>query len=120
MYVFVDILLMIPTAPKDFDGLKAWRTGLEKFLMRVANHPVLSCTKVFHLFLTAKDDKVWEQGGVYNKAESLKYKFCCIFTRTEVNIQIIQSYVIHHGSSLNSDRVDFFALKRTMCTNIYG
>ena len=43
---------------KDPDGVEARRKGLEHFLMRVVRHPVLSCTKLFHAFLTAKDDKV--------------------------------------------------------------
>ena len=56
-YVYT-ILTVLTSAPKDFDGMKSRRAGLEKFLARVARHPVLSCTKLFHLFLTTKDDKV--------------------------------------------------------------
>ena len=37
---------------------EARRRGLEKFLIRIARHPVLSSTKLFREFLTAKDEKV--------------------------------------------------------------
>ena len=38
------------------------RKGLEKFLRKVAHHPVLGCTRFIKVFLTdenAKSDKVW-------------------------------------------------------------
>ena len=37
---------------------EARRRGLEKFLIRIARHPVLASTKLFREFLTAKDEKV--------------------------------------------------------------
>lgn len=37
---------------------EARRKGLEKFLIRIARHPVLASTKLFREFLTAKDEKV--------------------------------------------------------------
>ena len=46
------------TDAKDPDGVEARRRGLERFLARVAKHPVLCSTKLFHVFLTLKDDKV--------------------------------------------------------------
>ena len=48
----------IHVGPTDPDGVEARRRGLERFLARVSGHPVLGCTKIFHTFLTAKDDKV--------------------------------------------------------------
>ena len=44
------------------DGIEARRRGLENFLNRVANHPVLGCTKLLRDFLTEKDDKDWKIG----------------------------------------------------------
>ena len=43
-------------------GIEARRRGLEHFLNRVANHPVLGSTRLLHDFLTAKDDKDWKIG----------------------------------------------------------
>ena len=41
---------------------EARRKGLEKFLIRIARHPVLASTKLFREFLTAKDEKVKKKG----------------------------------------------------------
>ena len=47
------------TGLSELEGNEARRRGLEKFLVRVARHPVLASTKLFHEFLTArKDEKV--------------------------------------------------------------
>ena len=40
------------------DGIELRRRGLEKFLHRIAIHPLLGSTKLFQDFLTIKDDKV--------------------------------------------------------------
>ncbi len=43
-------------------GIEARRRGLENFLNRVANHPVLGSTKLLRDFLVEKDDKDWKIG----------------------------------------------------------
>ena len=40
------------------DFIESRRRGLERFLNRVAKHPVLGCTKILYEFLTASGDKV--------------------------------------------------------------
>lgn len=45
----------------DLAALETRRRQLEKFLTRVAKHPLLSATKVFYEFLTVNDEKIGKQ-----------------------------------------------------------
>eukprot|EP00731_Ephydatia_muelleri_P002526 Em0001g2526a len=49
------------TSSSDLTALETRRRRLEKFLIRVARHPLLGATKVFYEFLTVNDEKIGKQ-----------------------------------------------------------
>ncbi len=59
LLLLVNVWFHASLGARDPDGVEARRRGLERFLERVAKHPVLCSTKIFHAFLTAKDEKVY-------------------------------------------------------------
>ena len=58
--LFIERTTLSPPGLSGIEENEARRRGLEKFLIRIARHPVLSSTKLFREFLTAKDEKVLE------------------------------------------------------------
>ena len=62
---------------RDPEGIEARRRGLERFLSRVSSHPVLGSAKLFHTFLTAKDEKV----NAHRLQKRLPiHHLCCLLT----------------------------------------
>ena len=54
----------------DADFVESRRRGLQRFLNRVANHPVLGASSVFRHFLTVTDQKQWKTGKRQAEAEA--------------------------------------------------
>ena len=57
------------------DFIENRRRGLQRFLNRVANHPVLGASSVFRHFLSVTDQKQWKSGKRRHEAEASASKF---------------------------------------------
>ncbi|XP_003384967.1 PREDICTED: uncharacterized protein LOC100640359 [Amphimedon queenslandica] len=56
----------------DDDFKESRRRGLERFLNRVAKHPILGSTKILQVFLMATDEKEWRIGGTGKHTSFIK------------------------------------------------
>ena len=63
---------------RDPEGVEARRRGLERFLRRVASHPVLGSAKLLYTFLTAKDDKVGLPTEIKRLVNDLSCSLCFV------------------------------------------
>lgn len=57
------------------DFIEGRRRGLQRFLNRVANHPILGASSVFRHFLTVTDQKQWKSGKRAAEAEASSSTF---------------------------------------------